>query len=86
MGTCPSCGGGPLVIEKVKVFAAQPLGGFSLAGFQVKFSATEEERTRLRCSSCNWAVFGTIEDPVLAEDGVTFIGGYFAVEVVAARR
>ena len=86
MSTCPNCARGPLAIEKVKTFAAQPVGGFSLAGFQMKLSAREEEKLRLRCTSCNWAVFGTIEDPVLAEDGVTFIGGHFAAEVVAARR
>lgn len=84
MSTCPNCGLGPLVIEKVKVFAAQPLGHFSLAGFQTKFSATEGEKTRLRCTSCNWGVYGEVVDPVLAEDGVTFIGGHFSAELIAA--
>lgn len=63
MATCPECGTSsrtdPTVMRLEPVLQASPVGTYSLAGVQMKFSARAAHRLTCRCG---WTVTGQIED------------------------
>jgi predicted RNA-binding Zn-ribbon protein involved in translation (DUF1610 family) len=67
MSRCPKCGAQDTV-EIKRGFKARPLGSFSLAGNQLKFSANEVAIAT--CTSCDLHVVGHLEtgpDPEVNE-------------------
>lgn len=82
MGVMRCCGAPKSFASVEPVFEARPVGDYSLAGVQTKFSA--QMKARMSCGACGWSALGQLEDVELEdvelEDGM-FIGGYF----VAAR-
>jgi hypothetical protein len=74
---CPNCGAANSVTVKPALTAKQ-LGAFSLAGNQMKVSASVIARAE--CSECDLSVTGYLKDATYAEDGKTFTGGDFVVD------
>jgi hypothetical protein len=72
MATCPNCGlrsrDEPDVMVVEEVLTAKPVGSFSLAGAQMKFSATKSLRLRCRCG---WSILGRIEGDSFIADPET---------------
>lgn len=73
---CPNCEGENTVSIRPGLSARQ-IGEFSLAGAQFKVSANTVAIAE--CSECGMSLTGHLEDPMYAEDGVTFTGGHFVV-------
>lgn len=71
---CPNCET-ENSITITRALSARQIGTFSLAGAQMKVSA--HSVARAECSVCDLSVIGHLENPVLAEDGKTFVGGHF---------
>lgn len=61
-GTCPACGQAALTIEWRVELTARPIGQFSLAGQQMKFSASSIRWPHLVCTSCGVEARGTFVD------------------------
>lgn len=80
MGVMKCCGAPKSAASVEPVFEARPVGEFSLAGVQPKFSA--QMKARMSCGACGWFATGHMED-VEIEDGI-LIGGYFVADTVAA--
>lgn len=57
---CPRCHAAPGTLAIGSTLSARPLGEFSLAGYQMKFSAVEVPV--LTCSACALRVVGRFED------------------------
>lgn len=75
---CPNCGAENAVTIRPGLSAKQ-IGEFSLAGQQMKVSARTVAIAE--CSSCDLYLTGRVEGATLAEDGHTFTGGHFVVEI-----
>lgn len=74
--TCPQCGAGKESLSIRKGFVSAPIGDFSLAGSQMKFSATEV--LLIECDQCNWGAEGHFEGRhfvVKQKEGVAERGG-----------
>lgn len=80
MGNMKCCGAPKSAASVEPVFEARPVGEFSLAGVQRKFSA--QMKARALCSACGWSALGHLEDAEL-EDGI-LIAGYFVADPVAS--
>ncbi len=70
---CPNCGEARLTLSWWMI--AKPIGDFSLAGRQLKFSVVQN--AAILCGGCGTAVFGRITDGTLSADGNRFTGGHF---------
>jgi predicted RNA-binding Zn-ribbon protein involved in translation (DUF1610 family) len=57
---CPSCGEGPNTLWIEQRMIALPVGSFSLAGAQLKVSATT--KPVLICVSCGMEIVGSFDD------------------------
>lgn len=57
---CPACAEQPALVLTWPLFAARPLGTWSLAGHQLKTSAIEY--ALVRCGHCGWSVTGDLVD------------------------
>ena len=77
MATCPRCSAQGTVSIR-PALRAKPIGSFSLAGAQMKVSA--HSGVVAGCSSCGLRAFGHLQDPVISEDGTTFVSGYFVAD------
>jgi hypothetical protein len=75
---CPNCGGENTVQVEPALSAGQ-IGEFSLAGMQLKFPAREVARAT--CTACPLNLIGRIEGATFGEDGRTFTGGHFVIQV-----
>jgi hypothetical protein len=73
---CPQCAQQRL--EMVWTLVAHPIGTFSLAGAQMKFSASVV--AVVRCHNCGFRAQGRLEDATMAEDGLSFTGGHFVAD------
>ncbi len=69
---CPQCQG---KLTCSWGLSARPVGSFSLAGAQLKFSATET--AAVDCGACGWRVQGRIVGAELSTDGRTLLAGNF---------
>lgn len=75
MSTAHCCGAPRSALELSPTLTAATVGGYSLAGVQVKFAATSG--ATLTCTNCGWSAHGHVEYPVI-EDG-KFVSGNFVV-------
>ncbi len=69
---CPSCGAALTLSWTLR---AREVGSFSLAGAQLKFSATQA--AIVVCEACGWRVAGQLTGATMSADGRCFTGGHF---------
>jgi hypothetical protein len=70
---CPSCN--RTLMSMSWTLVARPVGSFSLAGAQMKVSASS--RAVVRCRGCAFEAHGTIDGARASADGTMLVAGHF---------